>query len=217
MQGVDWLSVLSRGLVLLVAIPLHEAAHALAAGRLGDPTAWQQGRFSLNPLRHLDPLGSVCLLVLGIGWAKPVPVDPRNFKNPRRDMALCAAAGPACNFVLALLFMLLARSALYFLPPGRLAPGLFDFFLQACAINLSLGIFNLVPVPPFDGGRILGAFLPPRAFGWLLRYGRVLLCAVLALLASGLLDRPLAFLTGAALQGVWFLTGWVGQLAALLR
>lgn len=156
----------------LVAIVLHEVAHGWAANALGDPTARLQGRLSLNPVRHADPVGTVALplilfaaqmLTIGrvefmFGWAKPVPVDPRHFPNPRVGMAWVAAAGPAINLVLAFLFAL-SGHVVDDLPPalGRFGAELILFAVQ---INLLLMLFNLLPVPPLDGGRILVGLLP---------------------------------------------------------
>jgi len=156
----------------LIAIVLHEVAHGWAANALGDPTARERGRLSLNPLRHIDPFGTVALplflfaaQILSIhrveflfGWAKPVPVDPRNFRHPRQDMALVAAAGPAINLALAFAFATLGHGV-DALPrtAGILAAEAIMFGVQ---INLLLMLFNLIPVPPLDGGRILVGVLP---------------------------------------------------------
>jgi Zn-dependent protease len=156
----------------LIAIVFHEVAHGWAADALGDPTARERGRLSLNPLRHLDPFGTVALplilfgmQVLSIGrveflfgWAKPVPVDPRNFRRPRQDMALVAAAGPAINLVLAFAFACCGHLVdLLRDPAGFLAAEAIVFAVQ---INLLLMLFNLIPVPPLDGVRILVGVLP---------------------------------------------------------
>ena len=192
---------------LLLSIILHEVAHGLAARRLGDPTAYMLGRLTLNPVPHLDPLGLLCLVLssLGgsfiIGWAKPVPINTRFFRRPARDLMLVALAGPGCNFLLALLFTLCAAGIalvspeflLYFLfreipqPSGVIMPFLAQMCLQGIIINVCLAWFNLLPIPPLDGSRVVSYFLPLRAalsYARLESYGFVIL---LVLLVSGVL------------------------------
>lgn len=144
--------------IIVVSLTFHELAHAYVAWRLGDPTARQQGRLTLNPLVHLDPLGTLMFLLTAIlvglpfGWARPVPVDPRYFRRAREGMAVVAAAGPATNFVLALVCWTLFRHV----QPEGLAG---DVLLNAYIVNVVLGLFNLIPVPPLDGSRIAGVFM----------------------------------------------------------
>ena len=144
------LQYLLRAIVVLIAIPFHESAHALASHLLGDDTAVRAGRLSLNPMRHFDPLGALCMLVGGVGWAKPVSINPYNYKNPKIGMALSAAAGPASNFLLAWVSMILYKLCWYS-GAGQAVPALSMFLYYMVAMNLSLGVFNLLPVPPFDG------------------------------------------------------------------
>jgi len=145
---------------LLVAVTVHELSHGLVADRLGDPTARRQGRITLNPLPHIDPLGAIAFVLAGFGWAKPVPVNANNLRHPRRDMALVAAAGPISNFLVALVGLIAFRLV------GRLdaAPFLAEpaagVLLYVYLFNLGLGIFNLIPLPPLDGGHFLPYFLP---------------------------------------------------------
>jgi Zn-dependent protease len=167
---------------LLIAVTIHEVAHALVADRLGDPTPRALGRITLNPLPHLDLFGALAFVIAGFGWAKPVPVNAANLRHPRRDMVLVAAAGPLSNFVVAfaglVLFVLARRSGAVGEPAGQALLWIFQF-------NLALGIFNLIPLPPLDGGHFLPYFLPRRA-GALLhaleQYGPILL---LVLVVSG--------------------------------
>ena len=143
---------------LFLAISIHEAAHAWAADRLGDPTARFSGRLTLNPFAHLDPLGTLMLFLFGFGWGKPVPVDYYNLRQPRRDAALISFAGPLSNLVLAIFISLVWRLGIYFSPPSG---QIFSFFfLPLLQLNLVLGVFNLLPLNPLDGGKILTGLLP---------------------------------------------------------
>lgn len=190
-------------LPLIIAVILHEIAHALVAERLGDPTARRLGRISLNPIRHIDPVMTVILpglLALSgspviFGGAKPVPIDVRNFKNPSRHMAIVAAAGPLTNILLALFghaVLYLAVSSKLFSDPSSISQVLLlNFLISWILINVALALFNLIPVPPLDGGRIVAGFLPAaaaRAYGRLERYG---LLIVFALLYVGAIQQAL--------------------------
>ena len=200
------LQYLLRAIVVLIAIPFHESAHALASHLLGDDTAVRAGRLSLNPMRHFDPLGALCMLVGGVGWAKPVSINPYNYKNPKVGMALSAAAGPASNFLLAWVSMILYKLCWY---SGQAVPALSMFLYYMVAMNLSLGVFNLLPVPPFDGSRIALLFLPQRLYFKTMKYERYIMLAVLALVFLGLLNTPLSMLVNAMWNLMLRLTGFV--------
>lgn len=158
------LQVIIQAPPLLFALTVHELAHGYVAFRLGDPTAKLAGRLTMNPLKHLDPLGVLAFIIMKIGWAKPVPVDPRYFKNPRKDMLLVALAGPGSNVVLAVASAILARLlvVLNFLPFAILQP-VVGMLVASVWINLMLAIFNCIPIPPLDGSKVLMGMLPPRA------------------------------------------------------
>jgi Zn-dependent protease len=169
--------------VLLLSMMAHELAHAWVAYRLGDPTAKSRGRLTLNPLKHLDPIGTAMFVItyLGgafvFGWAKPIPVSPYYFKNRQRGMALVGLAGPITNFVLAIVFILILN---WISPPSD--GWVFKVFWMLFQINVVLGLFNLIPVPPLDGSRVLGAFLPRNAYEkWVAvdRYGMILVLAMM--------------------------------------
>lgn len=179
----------------LIALSFHEFAHGFVAYKLGDPTAKAMGRLSINPLSHIDPLGAICMVLFHFGWAKPVPIDPRNFKNPKRDFALTAIAGPATNVILGfissflyVLFLNLYRtvgvsSEILFVRNFLYFTAL--FFMYCLIINVGLGIFNLIPIPPFDGSRLLNALLPQRLYFKIMKYERRIYWGVIAWLLLG--------------------------------
>lgn len=187
-NGVDWWGLGTTALriaAILLCLVVHEVCHGLAAYYLGDPTAKQSRRLSLNPLRHLDIFGLLMMVTVGFGWAKPVPVDPRYFKKPKQGMAITALAGPLSNFVLAYLAAL-AMNGLYGVIAVRgETQGLvtaMSFFYLLVMMNIGLGVFNLIPFPPLDGSKVVAMFLPDRTYiRWmqLERYGMVILMAVL--------------------------------------
>ena len=177
---------------VLLSLTLHECAHGWVAYRLGDPTARDLGRLTLNPIRHLDPIGALSLLFFRIGWAKPVPINPRNFKRPRLGMALTAAAGPITNLLIAFVstFILLlidrgARNVVTSSPLFLFLFYLFQFFYLLHLMNLALSLFNLLPLPPLDGSRILSLVLPKRAWFWVVRHERQIYLIVLVWLIGG--------------------------------
>ena len=149
--------------VILPALTFHEFAHAYAAERMGDPTARMMGRMTLNPLPHIDPFGTIIAPILfHFGWAKPVPINPRNFRDPARGSIVCSAAGPGSNLLLAVVVGLVVRTMAAFAPAGTLAPGSVfrTYFFSFVAINVMLAIFNLIPLGPLDGHHIVEALLP---------------------------------------------------------
>lgn len=183
---------------LVICITIHEFAHAFVADRLGDPTPSLSGRVTLNPLAHLDPLGTIALILFRFGWGKPVPFDPYNLKDPKKDSALIALAGPASNLILATILSLILR----LFPLGDTLPG--AFLYAVITINVGLAIFNLIPIHPLDGGKILIGFAPKEvAYEWdqtLHRYGIIILLFLFLPLYNGisplsaLLDPIISFI-----------------------
>lgn len=175
----------------LVALTIHEYAHGYVAYRLGDYTAKSMGRLSLNPIKHLDPFGVLCMIFFHFGWAKPVPIDPRNFKNPRRGFAITALAGPLTNLVVGFFtafFYLLGISTLKYTSVAylnALQTNLILFLFYFFLINVGLGVFNLIPVPPFDGSRILNVVLPRKWYFRIMKYEKQIYWGVIAWLFLG--------------------------------
>ena len=206
---------LVRAMVLLTAIPIHECAHAWASNKLGDPTAKNLGRLTLNPLPHLDLIGSVLMLFTGFGWAKPVPVTTRNFKNVKKGMILTALAGPAANILLALLSLILYKLWCYFLYPllainFTTASAIAQIFYIMCLLNINLAVFNLIPIPPLDGSRVRPAVLPARLYYKVMQYEQYIIYGVFIILMLGWLDGPLSFLRGVVYNFLNLITGFLG-------
>lgn len=196
---------------VLLALTVHEVAHGYMAFRLGDPTARNLGRLTLNPLKHLDPIGTICMIFFHFGWARPVPVNSRHFKKPRRDMALTAAAGPVSNFIMAFLGALV-YAILYTIFASHPASTNFAAYIQIAALqllqyfhilNLSLGLFNLIPVPPLDGSRIFLTFLPAKYYFGIMKYERYIQLGLMILLYLGFLSRPLSMLVSWLSSGMF--------------
>ena len=204
-QALDFSSMgvaAMRVAAIFLCLTIHETCHGLAALALGDPTAKSMHRLSLNPLRHIDPLGLVMMFVAGFGWAKPVPVDPRYFKKPKQGMAVTALAGPASNFLLALLAMGISKAIYLYAPYTTAWDTVFTFCLYTLApLSVGLGLFNLIPIPPLDGSKVLGAFLPDRAYFTLMRYERYGMLVLLALsflgVGDGFISRTILGVYGA--------------------
>lgn len=184
LEQFDWaglMSLFQRILGVLVCLTVHETCHGLAALALGDPTARRMHRLSFNPLHHIDWLGLASMFLCGFGWAKPVPVDMRYFKNPKAGMALTALAGPVSNFLLALALLFGASIIYRAAPAGAVMVWLFYFLMNTAILSIGLGLFNLIPIPPLDGSKVLFSLLPERAYYTLMRYERYGMAVLLLL------------------------------------
>ena len=199
--------------VVILSLSVHESAHGYVSYKLGDPTARNLGRITLNPLKHFDLMGFICMIFFRVGWAKPVPVNARYYKDPRKGMALTAAAGPLSNLLLAVIGVLGGEITNLVAFKLQLTGNAYNvgyvvwlFFYLLAWSNISLAIFNLIPVPPFDGSRILYVFLPPKYYFGIMKYERIIMIVVLALFVFDFFDKPLAFLTDAVYSGmVWLI------------
>ena len=204
-------SVISVVIVVFLTLPVHEFAHGFVADKLGDPTPRYQGRLTLNPIAHIDPIGALGIVLFGIGWAKPVSVNARYFKNPKWGMALTALAGPVSNVIMAFISLVLMN--LFVFIGGRLefSGGLYlmviYFFYYVAKINIYLAVFNFIPVPPFDGSRVLFAFLPTRYYFAVMRYERYIFIALLVVLYFGVLSYPINYLSNLVFDGLSFVAG----------
>lgn len=209
---MDWsglIDLLMQVAAVLLCLTIHETCHGLAAYALGDPTAKRMHRLSLNPLRHIDPFGALMMLAVGFGWAKPVPVDMRYFKNPKRGMAITALAGPVSNFLMAIVTMLICSLVYRLLLPtdSMVLLVVFYFLCNVAILSVGLGLFNLIPISPLDGSKVLFSFLPDRVYYTILRYERYIMIAVIALVFFNVLDGPLSFCINGVLQFLCRITG----------
>ena len=209
MPKFDFWELLITIPAVLLALTFHEAAHGFVAYKLGDTTARDCGRLTLNPFRHIDLLGLLCMVILRFGWAKPVPVDPRRFRHPRRDMALVAVAGPLMNVLMSFVGILLYYLSALYLPTSAFANALGSFFLVMAVLSAGFAVFNLIPLPPLDGSRIVGMLLPPKWAYYLMRYERYIQLALILLLITGVLSKPLAVARGFLVDGIVSFVRWI--------
>lgn len=198
-----------HGIVLLTAFPVHECAHALAAHWLGDDTAKNQGRISLNPLRHLDLFGTVFMLLAGFGWAKPVPINANNFKNRKVGMAVSSLAGPLSNVLMSYVSIIICKILTYSSYGNSYVNALANVFWYATILNLGLAVFNLLPVPPLDGSRIFNLVLPEKLYFKVMKYENIIFGILFLSIWLGFLDKPLYFLQQKAFDLMNRLSIWV--------
>lgn len=197
-------------LASLLCIMFHEVSHGFVALKLGDPTAKRAGRLTFNPIKHIDLWGLLMMAIFKFGWAKAVPVDPRYFKHPVRGMAITAAAGPISNIVLAFLAMLFRAVVLYvYYRTGNAVAEFFVLFCEYVAVlSVGLAVFNVIPIPPLDGSKVLNALLPEKVYYKILRYERYGFLLMMVVLYVGILDVPLTFCRSAILSGLSSITAF---------
>lgn len=195
--------------IAIISLSVHESAHGYVSYKLGDPTARNLGRITMNPLKHFDILGFICMVLFGVGWAKPVPINPRYYKNPRVGMAISAAAGPISNLILGFIGVVGYESSYLWLVnthmqgPFYYVAYIVSLFFYLFAIrNIGLAIFNLIPVPPFDGSRILYVFLPPKYYFGIMKYEQFIMIGMMVLFYIGVFDTPLLVLTKGLYNGM---------------
>lgn len=203
------INLLARVFIVFCVLPVHEYAHALLATKQGDPTARLSGRLTLNPLAHIDPIGGLMIFLVGFGYAKPVPVNIRNFKNRKKGMAITAVAGPVSNLIMAFLALLVMNivMVLFASSSATILEVTVLFLYFNAMININLAVFNLLPIPPLDGSRLAAVVLPDRLYYQIMQYERYIMIGVLFLLFTGILSRPLLGLSSLVFRGFNVVTG----------
>lgn len=212
--------ILAVLLIIFLILPFHEWAHAEAAYLLGDKGIKERGRLSLNPLSHIDPVGALFMLLIGFGWAKPVPVDSRYFKNPKLGMGITALMGPVANLVAGFAGLLVYYGIKCASPSFLVSDGLGEivrvFLVFYVQVNVNLAVFNLLPIPPLDGSKILFTVLPDSAVAFFYRYQMVFFAALFILIYTGPLSSLIGFLSGGMLSGMSWLAMQPFKLFGLL-
>lgn len=220
-SGLDWsvpLQMLMSVIPALICITLHELSHGFVAYKLGDNTAKNAGRLTLNPIKHIDIMGLLMMIAFKFGWAKPVPVDMRNFKNPKRDMAVCALAGPVSNVIICCVFLFifgLCYEPLY-LKNTEIAKSLMQMIYTTAYLSLALAIFNIIPIPPLDGSKVLFSLMSSESYYKLMRYEKYGMIILLALVATNVLGNPLQNATEYLFDKLFVFADWGFNLASAL-
>ena len=214
---LDWtvpLRLILGILPSLICITLHELSHGYVAWRLGDPTAKNAGRLTLNPIRHIDPMGLLMMLVFHFGWAKPVPVNMYRFKNPKQGMAITAVAGPLMNVLITIVFLFLY--GLLFRPLGE-HNYLMEMIYLTAYLSISFAIFNIIPISPLDGSKVLFSVLPSERYDQLMRYERYGMILLLVLVSSGIFGRPLSTATNWVFDKLFIFAEWGYELVGAIH
>lgn len=215
-KGMDWsilTDMLLRALPALLCITIHELCHGLVAYKLGDDTAKRAGRLTLNPLKHIDLFGLVLMIAFRFGWAKPVPVDMRKLRHPRRGMALVALAGPVSNLLLAIVLLFLYGVLYIPLMNGKVGEVVLELLMTGGYLSCALAVFNMIPIPPLDGSKVLFSFLPDEIYRKILRYERYFMILLFALVATRVLSGVLSTSTGWIVDRLWVFAQWGFALA----
>lgn len=221
MRNLDW-SVLTNILMsiipALVCITLHELSHGYVAYKLGDNTAKNMGRLTLNPIKHIDIVGLIMMVAFRFGWAKPVPVDMRNFKHPKRDMAITALAGPVSNVLICCIVLFIY--GFIFIPctlsGSMLLGNVLDMVYITAYLSIALAVFNIIPIPPLDGSKVLFSLMDDERYYKLMRYEQLGMLLLLALVATNVLGKPLEVVTGLAFKLLFVFAEWGNDLSRIL-
>ena len=215
-KGMDWsilTDMLLRALPALLCITIHELCHGLVAYKLGDDTAKRAGRLTLNPLKHIDLFGLVLMIAFRFGWAKPVPVDMRKLRHPKRGMAIVALAGPVSNLLLAIVLLFLYGVLYIPLMNGKVGEVVLELLMTGGYLSCALAVFNMIPIPPLDGSKVLFSFLPDEIYRMILRYERYFMILLFAFVATRVLSGVLSTSTGWIVDRLWVFAQWGFALA----
>lgn len=215
---LDRYTIIARIAIILLVLPLHEFAHGWMAKKCGDDTAEVSGRLTVNPIAHIDPIGSVLLILCGFGWAKPVPINPARMRNPRRSVIWVSLAGPVSNLIAALVGMILMQITLPFLNASgsQILTSIFYLLQSFVTVNIGLALFNLIPVPPLDGSKVLMCLLPYKGSMWMQRHQQILSVVLWVLILTSILSVPLSWLAWKLYLLFVFATNWIGDLIQLV-